>query len=703
MKFSNSAMTAVAAVLLTAPRCAANTDLDSIMANWAFGSAEPAEPTDPFAESETNVAPPPASDPFSDPQPDPYAESAPGNDLSKWGYVPSSAQPQQIVPGNNQAPPPSKTLDEVVANFLGGGGGSATPQSPAPGSIQNNAPGYNDPIPVPNFNEPGVVQPQTLDPDAVNYPKPPPPPRESPKGYNTLDDVLAKWGFGAYEPLEEPIKPQPLYPDEGTGGGYGGYGGYGDGYKKDDDIDFILNHFDYLGTDTEPGMPMAGGPKEGGKNVKDDLHEILNNFGEGTKEPYGAGGGRGHDPGGDHGYGKENGHEVLDEILDEYYAGEFDPTQHELGHQPYGVGGGHGPVGGHDYVKGGGTDPVGDILDEYYTGKLDPTQHEPGHQPHGVGGGHGPVGGHDYVKGGGTDPVGDILDEYYTGKLDPTQHEPGHQPHGVGGGHGPVGGHDYDKGGSTDPVDDILDKYYTVKYEPTHHEPSHQDIIDHVLHKYYQKGEKKQHPPVDPHYDELPPGHPPIAEHPLDPLKPHGPVCIDRSLEAKKTGLQGRECIRRNQAICRNDYAFGIKSSEVGDSETYFVEAWHLTTPLMPIFQDFSMATELCIGDSNRHEDTAYMTVRTEKEMYYLVCPGVGKSRKNPKLKISENTAEAVVKFSRGSSDKDIMWKIKPDGTDPTNPHCTWEHIPLDKGGWDEKPEDTVPPMPQWMPAKPAP
>ena len=691
----------------------------------------------------------------------------------------------------------------MVANFLGGGG-STTPQSPVPGSIQNNAPSYNDPIP--NFNEPGVVQPQPLDPGAVNYQKPPPPPREPHKEYNTLDDVLANWGFGAYEPLKEPVKPQPLYPDKGTGGGGGwdkptGGGGYGGGYKKEDDIDFILHHFDYLGTDTEPGMPTAGGPKGGGnkpdKNIKDDLLEILNNFGEGTKEPYGEGGGHGpgdghgygkeggddllhevldeyytekydpthhepghqpygaeggHGPGGDHGYGKEGGDDLLHEVLDEYHTEKYDPTHHEPSHQPYGAEGGHGPGGDHGYGKEGGTDLLHEVLDEYYTDKIDPTHHEPGHQPYGAEGGHGPGGDHGYGKKGGTDLLDEVLDEYYTDEYDPTHHEPshqdiiddvlheyyqkgekkqhppvdphhdtlppghppitdeyythhepGHQPYGAGGGHGPGGGHGYGKEGGTDPLGKVLDKYYAEKYEPTHHEPSHQDIIDDVLHKYYQKGEKKQHPPVEPHYDTLPPGHPPIAEHPLDHLKPHGPVCIDRSLEAKKTGLQGRECIKRNQAICRNDFAFGIKSSELGDSETYFVEAWHLTTPLMPIFQDFSMATELCIGDSNRHDDTAYMTVRTEKEMYYLVCPGVGKSRKNAKLKIPEDTAEAAVKFSRGSNDKDIMWKIKPDGTDPTNPHCTWEHIPLDKGGWDEKPEDMVPPMPQWMPAKPAP
>ena len=594
--------------------------------------ADPPAVNDPFAAPEPNEAPADTSDPFAKPQPeselapatldDPSSQSASEKVLAKWGGVPTASEPEPTVAVN--ALPPQSTLDQVLANFHGG-------DTPQPGTIQNNVPNYNDPMP--NLNEPGVAHRQPLDP-AVST-KPNPPLHQQPlQKYNTLDDVLDKWGFGSYEPLDDPIKPQPIKPETG-GGGYkppGGGGGYkpsgGDGRykKKPDDIDFILDHFDYLGTDTEPGMPVAGGGKGGNtpdKNIKEDLKEILNNFDEGKKEPY-----------------------AMEE-------------------------GNHGP----DTVK----EDLKEILNNFDEGKKEPYGMEEGE--------HGP----------GTlkKDLKEILNSFGEGTREP-----------YGGGHGP----DHGPGdGKKDPLDGILDEYYNEKYEPMHHEPRHQDIIDHVLAKYYHKGEKVKKQPV---YGEVPPDHPSIPKHPIEYPKPHGPVCIDRSLEAKRTGLKGRECIGRNQAICRNDFAFGIKSTKMGDAETYFVEAWHVSTPLMPLFQDFSMAKELCIGDSNRHDDTAYMTVRTEKEMYYLVCPGVGKARKNPKLKISENTSEAVVKFNRGSSDRDIMWKIKHDGTDPTNPHCTWEHVPLDKEGWDDKegwngkPEevwgDTLP-MPQLMPAQPVP
>jgi len=192
-------------------------------------------------------------------------------------------------------------------------------------------------------------------------------------------------------------------------------------------------------------------------------------------------------------------------------------------------------------------------------------------------------------------------------------------------------------------------------------------------------------PPTPPTWD-------PDQDFPAD----SGPECIGQSLEAEKAGAKGRKCMGRDEAICRGQWSFGIAPSTEGNSTDYYVQAWHESKGVdWPLFRDFEGAIELCIGSSKKHDDTSYMTVTTEEATYYLVCPGVGKPSKNPKLKIVDKDTLEIVNFQRGSKEKAVMWQISGEGMDMTNPWCLWEEVPHDAA------KPMMPPMPEWMPPAP--
>jgi len=193
---------------------------------------------------------------------------------------------------------------------------------------------------------------------------------------------------------------------------------------------------------------------------------------------------------------------------------------------------------------------------------------------------------------------------------------------------------------------------------------------------------------------------------PMHPGKPNMPDCISKSLEANGAGVKDQECIGRDEAICRNDWSFGIAPSTVDNSTDYYVMAWHeLEGTDWPLFKDFSTAIELCIGSSKKHKDTSYMTVTTETATWYLVCPSVGKAERDPKLRITDYDVTSIVNYQRGAGENDVMWQINGEGMDITNPWCHWEEVlhnatkpmmpPMD--GWDNSMSN----MPQWMPPVP--
>ena len=278
-----------------------------------------------------------------------------------------------------------------------------------------------------------------------------------------------------------------------------------------------------------------------------------------------------------------------------------------------------------------------------------------------------------------------ILDNFHEGEMHPWTHP---------GDGGMMGGGD--KMDKQEELDSILDKFYGEKYLP-HHEPKHQqDYIDSIAAKLKMAKEAKmKHPDMKPG---MPTTLPEMGQNPYPglPADSWGPECIDRALEAEKAGAKGRECMGRDEAICRDDWSFGIAPSTVGNSTDYYVQAWHETEGTdWPLFRDFEGAIELCIGSSKEHDDTSYMTVTTEEATYYLVCPGVGKSDKNPKLKITDDDTIDIVNFQRGSGDDEVMWQITGEGMDMTNPWCQWEVVPHDAA------KPMMPPMPEWMPPAP--
>ena len=278
-----------------------------------------------------------------------------------------------------------------------------------------------------------------------------------------------------------------------------------------------------------------------------------------------------------------------------------------------------------------------------------------------------------------------ILDNFHEGENHPWTHP---------GDGGMMGGGD--KMDKQEELDNILDKFYGEKYLP-HHEPKHQqDYIDSIAAKLKMAKEAKmKHPGMKPG---MPTTLPETGQIPYPglPADSWGPECIDRALEADEAGAKGRECMGRDEAICRDHWSFGIAPSTVGNSTDYYVQAWHEKEGTdWPLFRDFEGAIELCIGSSKKHDDTSYMTVTTEEATYYLVCPGVGKSDKNPKLKITDDDTIDIVNFQRGSGDEDVMWQITGEGMDMTNPWCLWEEVPHDAA------KPMMPPMPQWMPPAP--
>ena len=256
------------------------------------------------------------------------------------------------------------------------------------------------------------------------------------------------------------------------------------------------------------------------------------------------------------------------------------------------------------------------------------------------------------------------------------------------------------KGMQQGELDAILDKF-KGNYQYTHNPKTQQDTIDSIaagLKMAKEAGKKTMHPSNPPY-----PGTPNM---PGLPDQSWGPDCISKSLEAGGAGVKDQECIGRNEAICRNDWSFGIAPSTVDNSTDYYVMAWHeLEGTDWPLFKDFPTAIELCIGSSKKHKDTSYMTVTTETATWYLVCPSVGKAERDPKLRITDSDMTSIVNYQRGAGENDVMWQINGEGMDITNPWCHWEEVlhnatkpmmpPMD--GWG----NSMPSMPQWMPSPP--
>ena len=249
-------------------------------------------------------------------------------------------------------------------------------------------------------------------------------------------------------------------------------------------------------------------------------------------------------------------------------------------------------------------------------------------------------------------------------------------------------------------LDKILDKF-KGNYQYTHNPQTQQDTIDSIaaeLKMAKEAGKKPMDPSNSPY-----PGTPNmlgLAD------QSRGPDCISKSLEADGAGVKHQECISRDQAICRNDWSFGIAPSTVDKSTEYYVMAWHeLEGTDWPLFKDFPTAIELCIGSSKKHSDTSYMTVTTETATWYLVCPTVGKEERDPKLRITDSNVTSIVNYQRGTGEDDVIWQINGEGMDITNPWCHWEEVlhnapkpmmpPMD--GWG----NDMPPRAQWMPPQP--
>ena len=133
---------------------------------------------------------------------------------------------------------------------------------------------------------------------------------------------------------------------------------------------------------------------------------------------------------------------------------------------------------------------------------------------------------------------------------------------------------------------------------------------------------------------------------------------------------------------------FGIVPSAVNG--TYQVTAWEWdatmgTTDIA--FADYDGAEELCVGKTRRDKGyTSFMYIKTESDgTYYLVCNGVGKLDKNPKLKIrvgqdkekrrkknkrDMDFYDTIVKFRRGANDDDTLWSANTDGSQTANEKC---------------------------------
>ena len=158
--------------------------------------------------------------------------------------------------------------------------------------------------------------------------------------------------------------------------------------------------------------------------------------------------------------------------------------------------------------------------------------------------------------------------------------------------------------------------------------------------------------------------------------------------QVSRSGPEGVKCIKRDEAICRGDWMFGIVPSATNG--TYQLTAWEWD-PMVGYtdiaFASYDGAEELCVGKTKRDKgDTAFMYIKTESDgTYYLVCDSVGKLSKNPKLKIRVRQDkekrrkrnkrdwdfyDTIVKYRRGANDDDTLWSANTDGSQTANREC---------------------------------
>ena len=155
---------------------------------------------------------------------------------------------------------------------------------------------------------------------------------------------------------------------------------------------------------------------------------------------------------------------------------------------------------------------------------------------------------------------------------------------------------------------------------------------------------------------------------------------------------------------------FGIVPSAVNG--TYQVTAWEWDAMMGYTdiaFAAYDGAEELCVGKTRRDKGyTSFMYIKTESDgTYYLVCNGVGKLDKNPKLKIrvrqdkekrrkknkrDMDFYDTIVKFRRGANDDDTLWSANTDGSQSANEKCYWKKMD------EPTPENPIEPEPEPMP-----
>ena len=174
---------------------------------------------------------------------------------------------------------------------------------------------------------------------------------------------------------------------------------------------------------------------------------------------------------------------------------------------------------------------------------------------------------------------------------------------------------------------------------------------------------------------------------------PNAECRITTFTQVSKSGPVGVKCIKRDEAICRGDWMFGIVPSATNG--TYQLTAWEWD-PMVGYtdiaYASYDGAERLCVGKTERDKgDTAFMFIETESDgTYYLVCDSVGKLKKNPKLKIRVRKDrekrrkrnkrdwdfyDTIVKYRRGANDDDTLWSANTDGSESANGECYWKQI----------------------------
>ena len=166
--------------------------------------------------------------------------------------------------------------------------------------------------------------------------------------------------------------------------------------------------------------------------------------------------------------------------------------------------------------------------------------------------------------------------------------------------------------------------------------------------------------------------------------------CVDRSLEAERVGVAGQVCIKRGEALCRDEIRFGIVDVFQGE---FRVSAWNDDDGSDPIYSEFVTAKRLCIGKMGEiatSDFSSYMSVRVDGGTHYLLCPDVGLREKDTKLKVRvmekndskrkrmerpENYYDTLIKYRRGPNDEDRLWWIEVDGKDKTGDGCVWDFV----------------------------